>query len=295
MQKVLSLLMSILLMIQTLFGLTGEDYRVFENVRYGNAPRNLVTIYVPKKAYKSSYNGCILYLHGGSWSHGDKEDMTHHCQKMAMKGFITATMGYSLCTDWKATKVTIYTMMDEVTQCIRAIREFGNKKGLNITKLATSGYSAGAHISMMYSYSRPGDSPIELAFTANRAGPSDLSSKIWGYDSYRYTTMLTGVTVTEAMTKNGEADRLAREISPVTYVNKDTLPSIFAYGGSDPQVTSGNREAMEKVFRENFGENGNHYESIFFPLSGHALMLDPASEAEYDAAVLRYCKAYFGY
>ena len=295
MQRVLSLIMTLFLMLQTLFGLTGEQYKVYANIRYGDAQRDLVTIYVPNKAYSRSYNGCILYLHGGSWMHGDKEDMAHHCQKMAMKGYITATMSYSLCTDGKATNVTIYTMMDEVTQCIQAIRKFGNRRGLNITKLATSGYSAGAHISMMYSYSRPEDSPIELAFTANRAGPSDLTTKVWGFDSYRYTTMLTGVTVTDEMKRNGEADRLAREISPVTYVNKNTLPSIFAYGGSDPQVTSGNREAMEKVFRQNFGENGNHYEYIFFPMSGHALMLDPVSEAEYDDAVCRYCRSYFGY
>ena len=56
-----------------------------------------------------------------------------------------------------------------------------------------------------------------------------------------------------------------------------------------------NREAMEKVFADVFGENGNGYDYIFYPLSGHGLLLDPLSENQYDKALYRYCETYFGY
>lgn len=295
MQKILALILTIGLMFNTLFGLIGEKYLVFENVRYGEAERDLVTIYVPKNAYERDYNACILYIHGGSWTGGEKEDMDPHCKKLAMKGYITATMSYTLCSDETFGEVTVYTMLDEITQCIEAIKEFSEENELNITKLATSGYSAGGHISMLYSYARPEDSPIELAFTANRVGPSDMTSDAWGFASYNLTSMLTGREITEEMKKNGEADQLSRDISPVYYVNENTMPSIFAYAGNDPIVTKGNRQSMVKVFKDTFGKNGNGYEYIFYPLSGHGLLLDPISEEVYYKALYKYCETYFGY
>ena len=293
MQRLLGMLLTLILMLQTMFGLFGQKYAVYENIRYGEAERDLVTVYVPKNAYDREDNACILYIHGGSWTGGEKEDMAPHCKKLAMKGYITATMSYSLCGNPEGT--TVYTMLDEITQCIQAIKDFGEEKELNITKLATSGYSAGGHISMLYSYARPDESPIPLAFTANRVGPSDLTYEAWADASYHLTSMLCGVAVTAEMKENGEADRLAREISPVCYVNENTMTSVFCYAGNDPIVTKGNRESMEKVFKETFGENGNNYEYIFYPMSGHGLLLDPVSESKYDKAVYRYCETYFGY
>ncbi len=293
MQRILGIFLTIILMLQTMFGLIGQKYDVYENIRYGEAERDLVTVYVPKNAYDREYNACILYIHGGSWTGGEKEDMAPHCKKLAMKGYITATMSYSLCGNPEGT--TVYTMLNEITQCIQAIKDFGNEKELNVTKLATSGYSAGGHISMLYSYAQPEESPIELAFTANRVGPSDLTVNAWGDASYHLTAMLTGTPITDEMKENGEAERLAKEISPVYYVNENTMPSVFCYAGNDPIVTKGNRESMEQVFAETFGENGSNYEFILYPMSGHGLLLDPISENNYDKAVYQYCETYFGY
>ena len=295
MQKILARILTIFLMLSTCFGLTGEKYDVYENLRYGEAERDLVTVYVPESAYGRAENGCVLLIHGGSWTGGEKEDMSPHCKKLAMQGYIAATMSYSLCENGTPTDVTVYTMLDEVTACIGEIRRFSEEKGLNITKMATSGYSAGGHISMLYSYARPADSPIPLVFTANRVGPSDMTRSAWGDMSYRLTSMLTGREITEEMKENGEADRLAEEISPVYYVTPETLPSLFCYAGNDPMVTKGNREAMEKTFEETFGENGNGYDYVFYPLSGHGLLLDPLSERTYDRLLFSYCETYFGY
>ena len=78
-------------------------------------------------------------------------------------------------------------------------------------------------------------------------------------------------------------------------MNENTMPSIFAYAGGDPIVTKGNREAMEKVFKDTFGSSGNHYEYIFYPLSGHGLLPDPAGETCCYKALYKYCETYFGY
>ena len=296
MQKILAFILTVGLMFQTAFGLIGEKYDVYENLRYGEAQRDLVTVYVPKSAYDRDANGCILFIHGGSWNGGEKEDMEPQCKKLAMKGYITATMSYSLCSKGnEITDVTVYTMLDEMTACIEELKAFSDEKGLNIQKLATSGYSAGGHISMLYSYSRPQDSAIELAFTANRVGPADMTTDAWGASAYRLASKLTGTEFTDAVIESGEADRLCREISPVAYVDQNTMPSLFAYAGNDPIVTRGNRQAMERVFKDTFGENGSGYDYVFYPLSGHGLLLDPISEYRYYKLLYSYCETYFGY
>ncbi len=295
MQKILAMILSIGLMFNTFFGLLGEKYVVTENIRYGEAERDLVTVYVPDSALLREENACILFIHGGSWTGGEKEDMDPLCRKLTKKGYITATMSYSLCSEETFGSVTVYTMLDEISLCIAALRDYSEENGLNITKLATSGYSAGGHISMLYSYARPADAVIPLAFTANRVGPADMTAAAWGPAAYRLTAQLTGVEITDEMKENGEADALCREISPVTYVNGDTIPSLFAYAGNDPIVTRGNRKAMEKTFSEVFGENGNGYRYVFYPFSGHGLLLDPISEECYYTALDEYCKTYFGY
>ncbi len=289
MQAMLAVWLTIVLAFTSFCGLAGESFDVYENIRYCEAERDLVTIYVPENAYDREYNGCILFIHGGSWQGGEKEDMSPHCKKFALKGYITATMSYSLYSEEVFGDVTAFTMCDEIDACIDAIKAFGEEKGLNITKLATSGYSAGGHLSMLYSYSRPEDSSIELAFTANRVGPSDMGADVWG--SYGLASMLAGVEITDEMIENGEAEKIADSVSPVAFVNKDTMPSVFAYAGNDPLVQKGNRLSMEKVF----GESGSEYEYIFYPFSGHGLLLDPVSEIMYDRAVLSYCDRYFGY
>ena len=293
MQKILALILSIGLMFNTMFGLLSQKYDVYENVRYGEAERDLVTVYVPKNAEKREYNGCILYIHGGSWTGGEKEDMAPLCKKLAGKGYITATMSYSLCAEGSG--VTVYTMLDEIGMCIAALKEFSDEKGLNITKVAPSGYSAGGHISMLYCYTRADAAALEVAFTANRVGPADMTTAAWGESAYRLTSQLTGIEITKEMRENGEADRLCREISPVFYVNENSVPSLFAYAGNDLLVPRGNREAMEKTFSEVFGENGNGYRYVFYPLSGHGLLLDPVSEECYYDALYGFCETCFGY
>ena len=289
MQTMLAYYLTFILAFTSVFGLAGDKYEVYKDIRYGDAERDLVTIYVPESAYENEHNGCILYIHGGSWQGGEKEDMAPHCKKLAMKGYITATMSYSLYSEEVFGEVTAFTMIDEVDKCIDAIKDFSDEHGLNITKMATSGYSAGGHISMLYSYSRPQDSSIELAFTANRVGPSDMSADAWG--SYSLASMLAGVKITDEMIESGEAERIADSVSPVAFINDDTIPSIYAYAGNDILVNANNRKAMNAAFDACSAE----HEFIFFPFSGHGLILDPISEVMYYRALYSYCQEYFGY
>lgn len=289
-QRIIAVILSSFSVFTTFIGnLSFEDYDVFKNLAYGDAERNIMDIYVPETAYNNEHNGVILYIHGGSWTGGNKEDMADKCERFAKKGYITATMNYTLYADGLFGKVTALTMCDEIGKAIEKIKAFSDEKELNITKLAVSGYSAGAHLSMLYGFSRADKSAIELVFTANQVGPSDFHSEVWG--STGLASMLSGIEITEEMKENGKAEDVINLVSPTAYVTKETVPSILAYGGTDMIVPSGNAERIKAVF-----ENADAVHNfILYPLSNHGLGLDPLCEMEYINTVEQYCVQYFGY
>ncbi len=289
-QRIIAVILSSFSVFSTFIGgLSFEKYDVFKNLAYGEAERNIMDIYVPESAYGNEHNGVILYIHGGSWTGGNKEDMAEKCKRFAKKGYITATMNYTLYADGLFGKITALTMCDEIDKAIDKIKAFSEEKELNITKLAVSGYSAGAHLSMLYGFSRADESSIELVFTANQVGPSDFHSEVWG--STGLASMLSGIVITDEMITNGKAEDIINLVSPTAYVTKETVPSVLAYGGTDMIVPSGNAKRIKAAFED--ADATHSY--ILYPLSNHGLGLDPLCEMEYINKVEQYCVEYFGY
>ena len=246
-------------------------------------------IYVPDEAYEKEANGCILFIHGGSWSSGSKEEMLGECVALANDGYITASMSYTLINEENRDTYSVLNVLDEITLAIEAIKSFSDENGLNITKLATSGYSAGAHLSMLYSYSRPEESAIELAFAANKVGPSDFTTEAWGEAGPRIAKMLAGTALTEQYMNEGKEKELIELVSPVYYVNENTIPSLLAYGGKDQTVPVGNADSVKKAFEE----SGAVHDFILFPLSDHILIFTPVSSVYYNLTLKDYCNKYF--
>lgn len=288
-EKIIGIILSVLTFVSSTFLGGTAKYEVFSNIAYGAGERNVIDIYVPAEAYEKEANGCILFIHGGSWSSGSKDEMMGECVALANEGYITATMSYTLINDENRDTYSVMTVLDEITQAIDAIKKFSDEKGLNITKLATSGYSAGAHLSMLYSYARPEESAIPLAFAANKVGPSDFTTESWGEAGPRIAKMLAGAAITEQYMNEGKEKELIELVSPVYYVNENSIPSLLAYGGKDKTVPVGNANSVKNAFEE----AGAVYDFILFPFSDHILIFAPFSSVQYNLKLKDYCNKYF--
>jgi len=53
---------------------TEYDGEVIRDLRYGDAPRNVYDLYLPEDTAAAGASHLILFIHGGSWTSGDKED-----------------------------------------------------------------------------------------------------------------------------------------------------------------------------------------------------------------------------
>lgn len=264
-------------------------YEICREVEYGRLECETMDVFIPREAYRRETNGCVLLIHGGSWSGGDKREEELMCRYLASRGYIAATMNYTLRSD-DNDSYNVSLVLDEIDMALDRLVNFAAERGITIDKAATSGYSAGAHLSMLYAFSIGENAPVEIAFTANMAGPADITYELWGKDrAIRIGEILSGIEITDEMIESGEAEMILRSVSPVSYVDSKTPPSIFAYGGADTLVLDENGESLKKKF----DEFGVKYDYVFFPDSDHALIHNFGKRIKYAVTVIDYCKEYF--
>lgn len=296
MKKLLSFLLLLILIflsfssIFIIFFLTG--YEIHRDVSYGEDPCEITDIYIPKKAYRRKENGVVLFIHGGSWSGGDKSEEELRSRNVANQGYIAASINYTLYSDENDDIYNVEIVLNEINLALERVKNYTSELGVTVNKAATAGYSAGAHLSMLYSYSRGDSAPIDIKFTANMAGPADICPDIWGEDlSIIIGERLSGKDITLDSLRDGEADAILSEISPVSYVNSNTPPSLLMYGGADTTVSHLNGESLKLKF----DEYGIEYDYVFLPDANHALIANPRARLSYPKKLIEYCKNYFGY
>lgn len=150
---------------------------------YEKTDRNIYDLFIPYSAIqkKDKNNYIILYIHSGGWMLGSKEEGGLFSNLFTSKGYIYASMGYTLLTEqYKEYGANIFRIHDEITSCIQSIKNVLNIEGFNIEKLemAISGSSAGAHLSLFYGYSMKEPS-IPIKFILDFSGPVALKPELF--------------------------------------------------------------------------------------------------------------------
>lgn len=296
MKKVLKFLSGLLvaaLLLSIGFGLFGYffTYTLYRDVSYGTKEVNVMDIYIPNEAYKRESNGVILFIHGGSWSGGDKSDETVRCRMFASRGYIVANVNYTLWSEETADTYSVLAVLDELDVALLKVQKFAAEHGIIIDKAATVGYSAGAHLAMLYAYSRGEKSPVEIVFSASMAGPTDISPEVWGEDmTIRVARRLTGEELTLEMLHSGEANALLASVSPVSFINANTPPTLLMQGGKDTVVPPANADSLVKKL----GDNAILYDYLHLKDSDHSLLQNPIQHIKFYGMLFDYCERYFG-
>ena len=153
----------------------GEDYSA-------NKASNNFDLYVPKALNKNDKHTVILFIHGGAWVSGFKTDVNDYIFEFANRGYITATIKYTLLKrSMDNPALSIFRNLDEIDACIKGIKsalgdlEFDTTK----TKLVIGCASSGAHLAMLYTYSRGQSSALPISFLVDAVGPVDIKPNAW--------------------------------------------------------------------------------------------------------------------
>ena len=165
----------------------GQAHYTEYNVNGGNdyeatKATNNYDIYVPKDISKTTKHTVLLFIHGGAWVTGFKSDVNPYIQEFANKGYITATIKYTLLKkEMNDNSLSIFRDLDEIDACIKSIKNVLNELEFDTTKtnLVLGGASSGAHLAMLYAYSRGNESAIPLRFVVDAVGPTNIKPDAW--------------------------------------------------------------------------------------------------------------------
>lgn len=293
MDKIIAFFMAIITFFMNLFGISQVKYDKYTDLSYGSNSSQVLDLYLPKNDKDDV--GLILYIHGGSWTGGDKSAYNDFCKNTTgTYGYASATMNYRLLS----TKgdITYKDMLDDIDTAINFIIDTAASKGTEITKLAIAGASAGGHLALLYTYTHYTQTRVPVEFCVSKVGPADFTDPAFfaenmdnSFDRYTLVSYLIGETVT--------ADNFAEKTdalnaaSPISYVTPDVPPTLMAYGVKDMLVPYSNGTALYDALKT----AGVPCDFHSFPNSGHELMDDPDVSDAYIDDILNYAHTYFGY
>ena len=259
---------------------------VYANQEYENTNGHKYDLYIPSGLDESQNQYLILFIHGGSFNSGEKEDGDAWCKYYATKGYITATVDYTLQAHGQ--EASIYLMNSEIESAVKAIKEQAEALGYRIAGMAPCGVSAGGTLAMNLAYN--GNSEIPVKFVFQLAAPTYFEPSEWSLlmrvDKLKtedeFCAMMTGKTMTDY-------SREIQKISPACIVSADSVPSLIGYGLIDHCVP-----LSQKYYLMNaYDKYRVPYDYIEFPKSNHGMYNDLDKLQLFLDKSLEYADRYF--
>lgn len=291
-----------------------QDGESRTNLPYGQGSRNKYDLYIPANTNPKSL---ILFIHGGAWMGGEKEDIAYAARRFAKRGYITATMNYtriqkdSIDYPSSSRHASFASMISEIQSAVAAIKKECSQMGYELNQMAVGGYSAGAHLAMLYATRYAQESPLPVKFQISWVGPTDIDllfptkteilNRIAADPDSPETLKekselkhfifgLNGIMPTDDELNEEHIKEVKRSVSPVYLVGRDTPPAVLAYGENDNLVAATQGEMMAEALRRH---NIDH-QLFIFPNSGHELGGDAEYTTRVNDTIADFCKKYFG-
>lgn len=266
------------------------DITILENVAYGSHERHVLDLYMPQTPKTDS--GLILFIHGGGWTSCDKTAHTKDCKYWSEKGYICGNMNYRYVNQ----QLTVFDELDDVTPAMKKIKSICAERGWNLSRALLSGGSAGAHLSLMYAYTKTAQSPVTPVAVFCHCPPThchkpDFLLGINGeFEDWKYGVLshCCGTTVSKETLQNANVQEKLLRISPISYVTPDVVPTGICHGVHDELVPY----AHTLLFMESLEQNGIPHDLLTYPNSGHALDKDPQLDTQAKDLMEKYLEKY---
>jgi pectinesterase len=212
-----------------------DSVKVVRNIvyaRYGEREVRL-DLYLPKQPAAEKIP-CIVVIHGGGWRSGDKTRFAAQAADLADKGFAAACIGYRLLPE-----VSFPAPVVDCKAAVRWVRANAGKHGIDPGRIGATGGSAGGHLTAMLATSHKAR---ELEGEGGNAG---VSSRIQAA-----VAMATPADLTRNAGRQNLDPAVARLVSPVTHVDKDSAPMLLLHSDADATVPYQQSELLLAKLKE---------------------------------------------
>lgn len=237
----------------------GQNYRIVPDITYlvADGYESKLDVIAPRET--SRRLPTLLYIHGGGWVGGDKDNVLLRFLPYLEMGFAVVNVEYRLG------QVALAPGAVEDCRCaLRWLVEHGEEYGFDTDRIVVSGSSAGGHLTLTTGMllasagldrrcpalnpDGPGradayEPEMPVAAMVNWYGITDVADLVEGPDAKTYAVAWMG----------GMADwrDVARRVSPLEYVRSDLPPILTIHGDADSIVPYQHgvrlHEALEKA------------------------------------------------
>jgi acetyl esterase/lipase len=194
------------------------------NISYGTNSQQVFDLYLPSDRTDTKTK-TIIPVHGGGWTAGDKSDMNYavNIVKQYLPEYAIANINYRLAT---ATEAAFPMQINDIQSIIAKLK----KENYGISDdFGFIGVSAGAHLSLLYSYAYNVDKNSKMVCSI--VGPTNFRDV--NFTSNIYLTSLFETATGVNFTSNPS---FYEQIGPINRVTSNAPPTILLYGNADPLI-----------------------------------------------------------
>jgi acetyl esterase/lipase len=237
---------------------TGSERKL--NIKYKSTPQEdlYLDIYYPSKQFTSKALPVVVYVHGGGWFNGSKENITKGLvketfQKLVQQGFVVVSVNYRL-TRFKS--VLMRDCVVDVMDAVRYLSKNNSDLGIDANRVYVLGDSAGGQLAQMITLADPSDFPgdsvlfnyqYKVAAGVSWYGPSDFTQlKLFETPDSTKNPDRFGGRIVKQGSSSAEKDALYKEMSPIFYLTAQSPPLYMMAAEDDTTIPVAHAYHMKK-------------------------------------------------
>lgn len=232
---------------------TSLEFRQELNVSYGSDSDQVFDIYLPEN--RTLDTKVMILVHGGGWTSGDKSSMDDFKDIMLQElpNIAIVNINYRLADPDNQP----YPMqIDDITTIVNVLKTNQNDYVIS-NDIGFLGTSAGAHLSMLWSYAFDTDDDVQMV--ASIVGPTNFTNPAYTENENPVLQQIINVFGIDVSTAYLE------ELSPYHQATTTAPPTILFYGGEDPLIPTSQGVDMEAKL----SELGVTHQFTLYPNAGH--------------------------
>jgi len=201
----------------------------------------------------------LIYIHGGGWNHGSKNEHANKIVGYAKRGYVGVAIEYRLTGE-----ATFPAQIEDCKLAVRYLRAHAEKYYLDPDRIGVWGTSAGAHLASLLGTLPSGtfegtggwaNYSSRVQAVVDWFGPADFISDLKQADRFSSLVALLG--------KRPSADpEWAKKAMPGTYASSDDPPFLIMHGTKDTTVPI----TQSQTFYQSLIEAG--VDATFIPVEG---------------------------
>lgn len=217
--------------VKVLNGVTPRSgFNLQRDLAYGSEPRHTMDIYLPtKRPWRSAV---LVFVHGGAWETGAKEDFLFVGQTFARLGYVTVIPNYRLYPE-----VEFPDFVDDIALALAGLDERMPGSCPDGREVILMGHSAGGHTAALLAtdstyLARNHGAAVELKALIGLAAPYELPLEH------------------ELVVDKFTSVKKPATVNPILLASADTPPSLLLHGGADTTVHQYHSERFSARLQE---------------------------------------------